>query len=187
MGDTDSPNPNPNPNPNPTPPHPPVAGGGGALSSADRSKNSQPHRSPLQPHPPPARLEEEDGPVCSNCICFSAIAGMLNRRRIGFLCLILCTPFLLPLFFATCPLICAVEVCCFLCRKRRKGAKGQGRGRVEAGKGRGGLLQRYLEDQLLLVTMGSVDGVGGTVDEEEDEDDDGVDVEYFESARTFLQ
>ncbi|GFP81385.1 hypothetical protein PHJA_000281800 [Phtheirospermum japonicum] len=130
--------------------------------------------------------------VYSNCISFSAVARMfaswLNRRRRRYLLLIICSPVLIPLIFATCPFICAAEIWWFLCRKRRRWAgAGAGDCRTRAGDGGGdevGLMQRYLEDQLMLV-VGSVyecgDGDGDM------EDHDGVDVEYLDSARPLLQ
>ncbi|KAI3464338.1 hypothetical protein Pfo_021001 [Paulownia fortunei] len=114
------------------------------------------------------------------------LTSWVDRRRRRYLFLILCSPFLLPLFFATCPFICAVEICFLMCRKRRKAAAGGGDGRSGSGEGGDevGLLQRYLEDQLFLV-VGSVYECGD--DDENVGEDDGVDVEYFDSARSLLQ
>ncbi|KAK4413372.1 hypothetical protein Salat_2749800 [Sesamum alatum] len=154
-------------------------------SFVPKTLQKQPHHHPNQslllitnPH---------NDAVCSNCISFSAVARMLtswlNRRRRRYLILILCSPLLLPLFCATCPFICAVEVCYLMCRKRRKPDDGGGEHREEDGE-EVGLLQRYLEDQLLLV-IGSVyecrDG------DENVGEEGGADVEYFDSPRPLLQ
>ncbi|KAL8059932.1 hypothetical protein ABFX02_03G119500 [Erythranthe guttata] len=132
--------------------------------------------------------------VCPSCISFSAVARMLtswlNRRRSRYLIVILLSPFIIPLFFATCPLICAVEICCLVRRKRRRADADAGGGDGWWGRDGGGgdevgLLQRYLDDQLSLVA-GSVYGCGGD-DDENVGGEDGVDVEYFDSTRPLLQ
>ncbi|KAG8378474.1 hypothetical protein BUALT_Bualt08G0140900 [Buddleja alternifolia] len=150
-----------------------------------RSLQKHPH-----PHPPTETLllvtQAPNDAVCPNCISFSALARMLtswlNRRRRRYLFLILCSPFLLPLFLATCPLLCAVEICSFVRRKRRKAVAdcGDRRSRRDDGGDEVGLLQRYLEDQLSLV-VGSVYECGD--DDENLREEDGVDVEYCDSAR----
>lgn len=145
-----------------------------------KQPHHQDHRSPLIPQ------TAENDAVCSGCLSFSAVATMLmswlNRRRRRYLILILCSPFLLPLFFATCPFICAVEIFCLMCRRRRKAGAGGGGERSRSGNGGGdevGLLQRYLEDQLLLV----VESVYGCGDDDENLGGvDGVDVEYSDST-----
>ncbi|XP_060168988.1 uncharacterized protein LOC132599802 [Lycium barbarum] len=87
----------------------------------------------------------------------------LSRR---YLCLFLCSPFLLPLFCATCPVICAAEICYRICRRRRSSWK-SGEGSSVDGSDQGTfLLQRYLDDQLLLV-IESMSSCG---------DEDGIDV-----------
>ncbi|PIN13446.1 hypothetical protein CDL12_13937 [Handroanthus impetiginosus] len=128
------------------------------------------------------RVENEA--VCWESISFSAIAGMLtswlSRRRWRYLFLCLCSPFLLPLACASCPIICAVEICFLICRRRRKVSSSSDDELSRGGEGREvGLLQRYLEDQLMLVIElgGDCENVG----------DGGVDVEYFDSTRPLLQ
>ncbi|KAL7156154.1 hypothetical protein ABFS83_03G123700 [Erythranthe nasuta] len=118
------------------------------------------------------------------------LTSWLNRRRSRYLIVILLSPFIIPLFFATCPLICAVEICCLVRRKRRRADADAGGGdgwwsRDGDGDGEVGLLQRYLDDQLSLVA-GSVYGCGGD-DDENVGGEDGVDVEYFDSMRPLLQ
>lgn len=111
------------------------------------------------------------------------LMSWLNRRRLRYLLLILCSPFLIPLFFVTFPFICAVEIFLFVGRRRRKAADGRCDERSGSGD-EGGLLQRYLEDQLVLV-LGSVYDCGDG--DENEEDGLGVDVEYVDSARPLLQ
>ncbi|KAL3830319.1 hypothetical protein ACJIZ3_019121 [Penstemon smallii] len=143
------------------------------------------------PHDPTENLllitQPQNDAAEHNCISFSAFAVMLmswlNRRRRRYFLLILCSPFLIPLLFATCPFICAVEVCLLMCRRRRNAAAtggGDRRSGFEEGGDEVGLLQRYLEDQMLLV-LGSVD------DDENKGQKDGVDVEYFDSVRPLMQ
>ncbi|XP_010324772.1 uncharacterized protein [Solanum lycopersicum] len=122
------------------------------------------------------------------------LTSWLNRRRFRrYFCLLLCSPVLLPLFCATCPIICAAEICYRLCYRRRSrspskseerfdGGGGDGRGRCEGAEGSvdGGhetmLLRRYLDDQLLLV----IESVYNCGDEEED-------VEEADSRSLLLQ
>ncbi|KAL0326377.1 UNVERIFIED_CONTAM: hypothetical protein Sradi_5207000 [Sesamum radiatum] len=153
-----------------------------------------------QPHHPNQRLllvtqaqnqnQNQNDAVCSNRVSFSAIARMLtswlNRSRRRYLFLIVCSPFLLPLFCASCPFICAVEVCYLMCRKRQKADAGGGELRSHPGEegDEVGLLHRYLEDQLLLV-VGSVYECGD--DDENVGEEDGAYVEYFDSPRPLLQ
>ncbi|KAK4710558.1 hypothetical protein R3W88_005071 [Solanum pinnatisectum] len=75
------------------------------------------------------------------------LTSWLNRRRLRrYFCLFLCSPFLLPLFSATCPIICVAEICYCLCYRRRcrspwkleerfDGGGGDGRGRCEGAEG----------------------------------------------------
>ncbi|KAI3460688.1 hypothetical protein Pfo_017351 [Paulownia fortunei] len=107
------------------------------------------------------------------------LTSWLNRCRRRYLCLILCSLFLLPLF-------CAMEICFPICLRQRKQAAdcGDGRHRCEEGGDEVGLLQRYLEDQLLLV-VGSMYDCGD--DDVNVGEEDGVNVEYFNSTRPFLQ
>ncbi|KAI4333102.1 hypothetical protein L6164_017950 [Bauhinia variegata] len=103
----------------------------------------------------------------------AATSSWLRNRRIRYLFLILCSPILLLLLCAALPFICVAELCL---RRRiwRKLVWGLGdddrwqrceEGNCRCGESEGvGLLQRYLEDQLLLV--GSVYECG---DEEDDE------------------
>ncbi|KAL6512114.1 hypothetical protein OROGR_021711 [Orobanche gracilis] len=149
----------------------------------------------LKKHPNQSLLlTTQNDAVSSNCISFLAVARVfaswLNRRRRRYLFLILCSPILIPLIFATCPFICAFEVWFFVCRKGRRLADGvgwDGRSGSEDGGDEVGLLQRYLEDQLLLV-VGSVDECGcGEGDGEVEDGENGVDVEYYDGARPLLQ
>ncbi|CAL5439062.1 unnamed protein product [Camellia sinensis] len=91
--------------------------------------------------------------VLTSCLC-------ILRRR--YLLLALCCPFLLPFLCATFPILCAAEVCIrlfrLLRRRRRRSllkstTPAEYHGGSDGGEVR--LLQRYLEDQLLLV-IGSV-------------------------------
>ncbi|KAG6435271.1 hypothetical protein SASPL_100141 [Salvia splendens] len=137
------------------------------------TRQKQPNQSPL--------LTAADAASRPNCISFSAAAAMLiswlNRRRRRYLLLILCSPFLVPLLCATCPIMCAVELCFLISRLRRRKEVASGRGRSgDGGGGEGGLLQRYLEDQLMLVWGNDDLGEGG-----------GVDVECFDRAGAVLQ
>ncbi|KAI8526595.1 hypothetical protein RHMOL_Rhmol12G0008400 [Rhododendron molle] len=100
-----------------------------------------------------------------------------RRRRRNLLLLALFSPLLLPFLCAAFPLLCALELCLRLRRRGRRVRKpvSNGPGRCEEGRGEftesevGGevrvLLQRYLEDQLVLV-------VGSVYDCGDDEDDD---------------
>ncbi|KAF3656844.1 putative pentatricopeptide repeat-containing protein-like [Capsicum annuum] len=85
-----------------------------------------------------------------------------SRRRFWrYVCLLLCSPFLLPLFCATFPILCVAEICYRLCYRQRRSlgklAEGDGQLWCEGGESSvdGGqeklLLKRYLDDQLLLV------------------------------------
>lgn len=129
---------------------------------------------------------QQNAAVCFDCISFVAIARMfiswLNRRRLRYLFLLLCSPFLIPLFFLTFPFICAVEFFLYISRRRWKASDGGGdaRPRSEDGGDEVGLLQRYLEDQLMLA-------LGSVYDDENVEEDYGVDVEYNDSVRPLLQ
>ncbi|XVE55031.1 hypothetical protein DITRI_Ditri03aG0128500 [Diplodiscus trichospermus] len=92
------------------------------------------------------------------------IGSWLRSRRSRCFFLLLCSPLLLPFFFATLPLLCIAEVCFRICRPRR-GRKAAAQEEEEnrlrrceegcyGGEGEErevGLLQRYLEDQLALV------------------------------------
>ncbi|KAH6759346.1 transmembrane protein [Perilla frutescens var. frutescens] len=153
--------------------------------SLPTTRQKQPNQSPLLTAPP------QNDAVRPNCISFSAAAARmltswLNRRRRRYLFLIICSPFLIPLLCATCPIICAVELCFLVSRRRRKAAAEVGGGRRRSGGGGGevGLLQRYLEDQLALVA-GPPCGCGD--DDESFGEEAGVDVECFDSARPLLQ
>ncbi|KAI5655886.1 hypothetical protein M9H77_24679 [Catharanthus roseus] len=118
------------------------------------------------------------------------LTSWLRRSASRYLILALCTPLLLPLFCATFPFLCALEVFFRLCRRRRRrkrrmaidGYDGDRMHYSEDGENGGRLLHRYLEDQLILVA-GSVYECG----EDDDEEDDGVDVEYFDNTSPSLQ
>ncbi|KAG2700460.1 hypothetical protein I3760_07G231500 [Carya illinoinensis] len=137
---------------------------------------------PPIPNPPPLNEEQPPchHPTPTNTAPFmlsvAAVASWLGSRRIRYCLLLLCSPLLLPCLCAAFPLICAAEICLRRRIRRRKAAHGSqeeeplrrceegcGCGVVEEDQGVG-LLQRYLEDQMLLV--GSVYDCG-------DEDDDG--------------
>ncbi|KAK4372047.1 hypothetical protein RND71_007431 [Anisodus tanguticus] len=114
------------------------------------------------------------------------LTSWLSRRRFRrYLCFLLCSPFLLPLFCATCPIICAAEICYGLCHRRRrspwKSAEGFDGidGSVDESEGTL-LLRRYLDDQLLLV----IESVYNCGDEEEEDE---VDVEFIDSRSLLLQ
>ncbi|XP_008219011.1 PREDICTED: uncharacterized protein LOC103319277 [Prunus mume] len=92
----------------------------------------------------------------------SSSSTWLRARRSRYLFLLICSPILIPFLCATFPFLCAAELCLRLCRRRRiKTAHGADEEveerlrRCEEGRGgereEMGLLQRYLEDQLLLV------------------------------------
>ncbi|KAL1542817.1 hypothetical protein AAHA92_19857 [Salvia divinorum] len=141
--------------------------------SLPTTRQKPPNQSPLLTAASPS-----DAP---NCVSFSAAAAMLtswlDRRRRRYLLLILCSPFLVPLLCATCPVICAVQLCFLISRRRRKAAASAGRGGSGDGGGyRAGLLQRYLDEQLMLVMENGDLGGGG-----------GVDVECFDRAGAVLQ
>lgn len=97
----------------------------------------------------------------------AAAASWLGSRRIRYCLLVLCSPLLLPFLCAAFPLLCAAELCLRRIRHRRR--KEEPLSRCEEGCGRGveeeevGLLQRYLEDQMLLV--GSVYDCGDDSDD----------------------
>lgn len=134
-----------------------------------KSLQTQPHHKtstlPLINH------QNDDVPIST----LTMVTSWLNRRRWRYLLLILFTPLLLPLFCATCPFICALEIC-----RRRRRAAARGRRRREEDGEEVGLLQRYLDDQLMLVG----EPVGCDWRER---GVDGVDVECFTSVRTVLQ
>ncbi|MCD9640304.1 hypothetical protein HAX54_025507 [Datura stramonium] len=142
-------------------------------------------------------LRHENRPIQTpSPISFSTmiLTSWLSRRRFRrCLCLLLCSPLLLPLFCATCPVICAAEICYRLCYRRRRQLRksaevldgGDRQRRCEGGEGsidgRQGtmLLQRYLDDQLLLV----IESVYNCGDEDEE---DGIDVEVTDSKSLLL-
>ncbi|KZV40880.1 hypothetical protein F511_05125 [Dorcoceras hygrometricum] len=106
----------------------------------------------------PKTLNHRNADAGSNQIPTSSAMAMifsslLNRRWRRYLLLILCFPFLLPLLCALCPLFCMVEMCFLITRRRQKAAAEVGsRSRLcVVDGGEVGLLQRYLEDQILLV------------------------------------
>ncbi|KAF3445419.1 hypothetical protein FNV43_RR10595 [Rhamnella rubrinervis] len=112
----------------------------------------------------------------------SSSSSWLRASRSRYLFLFLCSPILLPFLCATFPFLCAAELCLRICRRRRtkiardpredddrlrrceEGCCGAAAEREEMG-----LLQRYLEDQLMLV--GSVYDCG---DDDEVESNDSV-------------
>ncbi|KAK9271295.1 hypothetical protein L1049_026885 [Liquidambar formosana] len=129
--------------------------------------------------------------LTSTAIMFTA-SWLRARRSRRYLFLALCSPILLPFLCATFPLLCVAELCLRFCCRRKSPSEAQDDDasarlrRCEEGGGGGGeaeregevsILQRYLEDQLLLV--GSVYECG------DDEDDDG-DVEFFDSKSPLL-
>nr|XP_023889023.1 uncharacterized protein LOC112001092 [Quercus suber]POE65448.1 hypothetical protein CFP56_49529 [Quercus suber]POE79030.1 hypothetical protein CFP56_74413 [Quercus suber] len=129
--------------------------------------------------PPPIlhslyRNEHED----PDQIMVASPTSWLRSRRIRYCFLLLCSPLLVPFLCATFPLLCAANLCLRVYRRRRRGREDarllrceEGCGGVEEEEekegGMGLLLQRYLEDQMLLV--GSVYECG---DADDDDDDD---------------
>ncbi|XP_052203428.1 uncharacterized protein LOC127808821 [Diospyros lotus] len=129
----------------------------------------------------------EDDPTATVASTLMVLVAWLSRRRRRYLLLALCSPVLIPFLCATFPLLCAAEVCIRLCRLRRrrrllKSAPptddhgGDGMHLCEEGRcggGEGGesvLLQRYLENQLVLA-LGSVHDCGDYDYDEDDHDD----------------
>ncbi|KAK9929745.1 hypothetical protein M0R45_026831 [Rubus argutus] len=110
----------------------------------------------------------------------AAASTWLRARRSRCVFLLLCSPIIIPFLCATFPLLCAAELCLRLFRRRAKLAQDEAEDervrRCEEGCSGGGgcaeeedesteemgLLQRYLEDQLLLV--GSVYDCGDDQD-----------------------
>ncbi|XP_070030941.1 uncharacterized protein [Nicotiana tomentosiformis] len=106
------------------------------------------------------------------------LTSWLSRRRFRrYLCLLLCSPFLLPLFCATFPFICAAEICYRLYHRRRRSTPWESV--IDGTCQESLLLQRYLEDQLLLVYNC---GFGN-----EDELEDGLDVQFIDCTSPLLQ
>lgn len=129
--------------------------------------------------PPPilhslSRNEHED----PDQIMVASPTSWLRSRRIRYCFLLLCSPLLVPFLCVTFPLLCAANLCLRVYRRRRRRREDarllrceEGCGGVEEEEeekegGMGLLLQRYLEDQMLLV---------GSVYECGDADDDGED------------
>ncbi|XP_062025559.1 uncharacterized protein LOC133741859 [Rosa rugosa] len=95
----------------------------------------------------------------------SSSSTWLRARRSRCVFLLLCSPIIIPFLFATFPLLCAAELCLHLCRRRpgklahdeadadrlRRCEEGRCAEVEEERREEMGLLQRYLEDQLLLV------------------------------------
>ncbi|XP_062098737.1 uncharacterized protein LOC133804610 [Humulus lupulus] len=119
----------------------------------------------------------------------TSISSWLRSRRIRYLFLLLCSPVLLPFLCATFPFLCAAELCLRICRRRsrnrrkiadeleeddrlRRCEEGCCGGHGPDEGGGVGLLQRYLEDQLLLV--GSMYDCG-----DDGEIADGFDSDFF--------
>ncbi|KAG5582587.1 hypothetical protein H5410_053214 [Solanum commersonii] len=74
------------------------------------------------------------------------LTSWLNRRRFRrYLCLFLCSPFLLPLFCATCPIICVV---CYRCCDRSSGNRGEIQGE---GDGRDNVRERKGDEDVEVV------------------------------------
>ena len=95
-------------------------------------------------------------------ILVATATSWLRSRPIRYCILLLCSPLLVPFFCATFPLLCAAHLCLRVCRRRNRGSREDApllrceEGRQEEEKeevegGGVGLLQRYLEDQMLLV------------------------------------
>ncbi|KAI6691278.1 hypothetical protein NL676_028106 [Syzygium grande] len=165
-----------------------------------------PHGSPRdRRRRPPSPTAIRRPPMSPTARIMLAVATWLRARHRSRRCLLLaiCSPLLLPLLCATFPLLCAAELCLRLCcRKRTSGdggeededeeaaaATAERLRRCEEGRCCGGgggvgerevglLLQRYLEDQLMLV--GSVYECG------DDGDDNDGDVGFLESCRSPL-
>ncbi|KAF4366286.1 hypothetical protein G4B88_030464 [Cannabis sativa] len=118
----------------------------------------------------------------------TSISSWLHSRRIRYLFLLLCSPILLPFLCASFPFLCAAELCLRICSRRRNRRKIADEleeddrlrrceegccGGYGPGEGEGvGLLQRYLEDQLVLV--GSMYDCG-----DDGEIEDGLDSDFY--------
>ncbi|KAJ0024109.1 uncharacterized protein LOC116125929 [Pistacia vera] len=111
--------------------------------------------SPRTPTPSPSR---HDPATASSSMLAVAIGSWLRSRRSRYLFLLLCSPLLLPLLCACFPFLCAAEVFIRFWRRRKRQDEERLR-RCEEGccgcefedEREVGLLQRYLEDQLMLV------------------------------------
>ncbi|XP_022990172.1 uncharacterized protein LOC111487144 [Cucurbita maxima] len=109
-------------------------------------------------------------PVIMLATAAAAASFWLRPSRSRFFILLLCSPLLVPIFCATFPIICAIELCIRLARHRiriclRDSPESERLRRCEEGGCRSalpekvgddgeediGLLPRYLDDQLLLV------------------------------------
>ncbi|KAF5764303.1 hypothetical protein HanRHA438_Chr15g0702971 [Helianthus annuus] len=79
------------------------------------------------------------------------LTSWLHGRRLRYLLLALCLPFLIPIVFASIPVVCVMEICFRLYRRQLKSGPPQD---LEGGGGEAvdlDLFERYLEDQLGLV------------------------------------
>ncbi|KAL6961972.1 hypothetical protein U1Q18_036930 [Sarracenia purpurea var. burkii] len=131
--------------------------------------------------------ERDRNPKATIASAAMALTSWLRHRRRRFLLLAFFSPLILPFLCATFPLVCAAEVCIRLCRLRRNRRQiipkstaptddhgGDGLRRCEEGGGdEVWLLQRYLEDQSVLVN-GSVYDCGDGIE-------DGGSVEFFDA------
>ncbi|XAR57477.1 hypothetical protein NMG60_11025635 [Bertholletia excelsa] len=96
-------------------------------------------------------------PTATTTSLVMVLISWLSRRRSRLVFLVLCFPLLLPLLCATFPLLCVAEICLRLCRRsrsRRRQRKSSATAEDQVNVNEGDqvrLLQRYLEDQLLLV------------------------------------
>ncbi|XP_022152501.1 uncharacterized protein LOC111020213 [Momordica charantia] len=105
-------------------------------------------------------------PVIMLATAAAAASSWLCSSRTRFVFVLLCSPLLVPIFCATFPFICAIELCIRLARHRRSISLrdspeierlrrceegGCAAALPEDGEEEIGLLQRYLDDQLLLV------------------------------------
>lgn len=156
-------------------------------SHSPNSPNSLPHSSHHEVHLP-SRMSSipylsvfrTNPPVIMLATAAAAATSWLHSSRSRFFFLLLCSPLLVPIFCATLPFICAIELCIRLVRYRRRiclrdSPEIERLRRCEEGGCRPalleeigddgeeviGLLQRYLDDQLLLVRSVYECGDGG--------------------------
>ncbi|XP_044476073.1 uncharacterized protein LOC123203692 [Mangifera indica] len=128
----------------------------------------------LAPRTPTPSASRHEPTSASSSMLPTAIGSWLHSRRSRYLFLILCSPLFLPLLCACFPFLCAAEVFIRICRRRKHQDEERLR-RCEEGccgcefedDRDVGLLQGYLEDQLMLVE--SV--YGCDVDNDDDDGD----------------
>ncbi|KAB2031419.1 hypothetical protein ERO13_D05G288000v2 [Gossypium hirsutum] len=142
--------------------------------------NSPSRHEPLLPNPNASPIFPSSF-LAPARLMLTMVSWLRTRRRRCFF-LLLCSPILIPFLCATFPLICLAEICFRICW-RSSGGKAAAAAQEDEenrlrqceeapcgeGEGRGGgLLQRYLEDQLALV--GSVYDCGDDFDDHDNQD-----------------